>query len=141
MQGDNVWVSKSFEYLNFAIQVFLELLVKTFEFDRLYGDSSFGFLSDMLASRYIVKPSVVVNKGATPAAAMEQVFVGGPWGERADHHWGICPYLMPSHVNCCKTSLANLLVNDELSDCSSTQSPRARGCRRILPARHGFLSL
>lgn len=48
MQGNNVRMSKCFEYLDFAVEIFLELLIESFEIDGFDGYGSFGFLDFFL---------------------------------------------------------------------------------------------
>lgn len=47
MEGNNVRVAKSLEDLNFSIQVFFELLVKTLELHGFDGNRGFRFLGQV----------------------------------------------------------------------------------------------
>jgi hypothetical protein len=59
MKGDNVWVSEVLQYLDFAIEVFLQFLVQSGEFDGFDCDRSTRNLN--MAVSHLPRPQAITR--------------------------------------------------------------------------------
>lgn len=97
MKGNDVRMPQGLEDLDFAIEIFLEFLIQSLKLDRFDGNSGLGFLWRI-------------------SICMDMIHSPTPCDEVAT----LETYLVPTHIDLGKTTLADLFVDDKLSHVSAT---------------------